>query len=624
MYVIEIIPISKGVPNSSLTYFTTKEIDPGCIVTVPLRKKMIHGIVIGIRNASEMKADIKNADFSLKKVDKIKSTRCFTPHFMEMVSELAAYYATAPGSVINTLVPKYILDNIDKIEKGDFKQDKVTHIGEKYVIQGDSDERFSTWKGLIRQEFARKKSILFIMPTIEDAISICEKFKKGIEGYIFLLHGSMTPKEIVKEWNRIMEEKHPVVVVATGGFLSLPRQDIETIIVENESDRAYKVLKRPYLDIRNACEILAQKRGVNIYFADNLLRIETLYRESIGELVQTPPFKFRFLSTVADRLIDMRSVKKFEVLSSELINLIRSNKANSEHMVILTTRKGVSPTTICRDCQNIVLCNNCSSPVVLHSMDNKKFFMCHRCGERRSAEEYCKTCGSWKLEAIGIGIDLVLNTIKESLPEIDVFKIDSDSTTSKSSAHNIIQKFRSKPGSVLVGTEMMLQYIHEKIENSAIVSLDSLFSMPDFRIQERIAGIIIKMRSISMKEIVIQTRKSDEKIFEYSLKGNLIDFYRNEIEERKKFNYPPFTTLIKLTLEGKKEVIVKEMEMVQDILDPYEVEVFPAFTHTIKGNYILHGLIRLQTKKWPDIDLLNKLNELPQSVTIKVDPETLL
>ena len=127
-----------------------------------------------------------------------------------------------------------------------------------------------------------------------------------------------------------------------------------------------------------------------------------------------------------------------------------------------------------------------------------------------------------------------------------------------------------------------------------------------------------------MKEIVIQTRKSDEKIFEYSLKGNLIDFYRNEIEERKKFNYPPFTTLIKLTLEGKKEVIVKEMEMVQDILDPYEVEVFPAFTHTIKGNYILHGLIRLQTKKWPDIDLLNKLNELPQSVTVKVDPETLL
>ncbi len=624
MYVIEIIPISKGVPSDSLTYFTAKEIIPGSIVTIPLRKRMIHGIVTATRNASDMKADIKNADFTLKKVDKIKSTECFTPSFMEMVSEMASYYAATPGSIINTLVPKYLLENIDKIKKNTAVDKVKSDISEKFAVQGDSDERFSTWKGLIRQEFARKKSLLFIMPTIEDAVNICEKFKKGIEGYIFLLHGSMAPKEIVKEWNRIIEEKHPVVVVATGGFLSITRQDIETIIVENESDRAYKVQRRPYIDIRHACEILANKRGVKIYFADSLLRIETLYRESIGELVQTPPFKFRSLSTATDRLIDMKAVKKFEVLSGELIELIKSNKSNSEHMIILTTRKGVSPTTICRDCQSIVSCNSCSSPVVLHNKDGKRFFMCHRCGERRSANEYCKVCGGWNLEAIGIGIDLVLNTINNLLPEIEVFKIDSDNVKSKESAQNTIQKFKSKPGTILIGTEMMLQYIHEKVENSAIVSLDSLFSMPDFRIQERIAGVIIKMRSISIKEILIQTRKSNEKIFEYSLKGNLIDFYRNEIEERKKFNYPPFTTLIKLTLEGKKEVIIKEMEMVQDMLDPFEVEVFPAFTHTIKGSYILHGLIRVQSNKWPNNDVLEKLKGLPQSVTIKVDPETLL
>jgi primosomal protein N' (replication factor Y) len=255
--------------------------------------------------------------------------------------------------------------------------------------------------------------------------------------------------------------------------------------------------------------------------------------------------------------------------------------------------------------------------------------MCHVCGERRSAEEYCKVCGSWKLTTIGIGIDLIVEKIKEKIPDINIFKIDSDSTNGNEKAiKSTLQKFKSHPGSVLIGTEMMLQYLHDKVENSAIISLDSLFALPDFRIQEKILYMLVRIRALTSKLFIVQTRRIEEKVFEYGLKGNMSDFYRNEIESRKQFNYPPFFTLIKITLEGKKENIVIEMEKVQDILDPYEVEVFPAFTHTVKGNYILHGLIRLKNddiirKNLPD-DLLNKLKELSPSVSIKVDPETLL
>jgi primosomal protein N' len=61
--------------------------------------------------------------------------------------------------------------------------------------------------------------------------------------------------------------------------------------------------------------------------------------------------------------------------------------------------------------------------------------------------------------------------------------------------HKTLEKFRAKPGSILLGTEMMLQYIHEKVENSVIISLDSLFSLPDFRIQEKILSMLITLRS---------------------------------------------------------------------------------------------------------------------------------
>jgi primosomal protein N' (replication factor Y) len=250
--------------------------------------------------------------------------------------------------------------------------------------------------------------------------------------------------------------------------------------------------------------------------------------------------------------------------------------------------------------------------------------MCHRCGDRRSAEEYCKTCNSWRLTTIGIGIDMVSDEIKNKFPDSNILKLDSDSVKSPKIAKSIIQKFKSHPGSILIGTEIMLQYLHDKVDNSAIISLDSLFALPDFRIQEKILYMLIRIRALTTKNYLVQTRKSDEKVFEYGLKGNMIDFYRNTIEERKKFNYPPFTKLIKITLEGKKEEIVKEMEQAQNILDPYEVEVFPAFTHTVKGNFVLHGLLRINNNEWPKQDLIDKIKQLSPAITVKVDPDSLL
>jgi primosomal protein N' len=634
MFVIEVIPIAKSVGVDTLSYFTAQEVPLGAIVSVPLRKKLVQGIVTDVKPAADLKSEIKNSAFALKKLDKVKSAEFFSATFMKTVDAAALYYATSSGSILDILAPEYILKNVGKLKKPpkEIGKDGQKISQEKYIVQGDDEERYSTWKSLIRQEFAKKKSLYFLFPTIEEATYAFGLLEKGIEGYAFLLHGSLPPKKIVETWNGVLKEKHPVVVIATGGFLSLPRADLETIVVERESSRFYKIPRRPFLDVRHIAEILAEKKGMRIFLADNFLRLETLYRHDEGELVEASPFKFRSLSTARDTLIDMREIKNqnrvsFKILSPEVENLLTRTKDGSERLLILATRRGIAPSTVCGDCQNIVTCNTCSAPVTLHSGKNddaKNYFLCHRCGERRSAEEYCKVCGSWKLGTIGIGIDLVEEKIRDKYPDISLFRIDSDTTPDEKAIHKMLEKFTAKPGSILLGTEMMLPYVHEKVENSAVISLDSLFSLPDFRIQEKILNMLITLRAHTTRDFVVQTRKADEKVFEYGLKGNTSDFYRSAIVERQKFNYPPFSTLIKLTLEGKKDEIVTTMEEVQTMLEPYEVDVFPAFTYTVKGNHILHGLIRLPRDQWVDESLVQKLKSLPPSVSIKVDPESLL
>ena len=93
-----------------------------------------------------------------------------------------------------------------------------TSTDETYAVQGDDADRMSTWRSLIRQEFARKRSLAFYAPTVEDARQLMASLEKGIDGYIFLLHGGIPKKKLIDAWTAIAGTDHPVVVIATAAF----------------------------------------------------------------------------------------------------------------------------------------------------------------------------------------------------------------------------------------------------------------------------------------------------------------------------------------------------------------------------------------------------------------------
>lgn len=655
MKLIDVIPIAKMAGKETLSYFTSQDIEPGTLVEVPLRSKKINALAVSVQNVSDAKSEIKNAEFEYKKVESIKSKKFLSRELMEAVADTAEYFATSKGAVLNYFLPKSLIEISGKINFGKSSAEveakskdrneeqpeekektaqkpieiKVSSLL-RHAVQGDDEERISHHKSMIRQEFAKKKSVLLCVPSIEEGRRFKESLEKGIEDYTFFLHGALSKKNLLNSIKKIQEEKHPILIIANGSFLSIPREDIKTIILEKENSRGYKIPFRPYLDIRVFAEFLAKRMKANFIVSDIFLRTETLWRVREGEFSEYAPFKFRSLSTADEKLIDMRAYKNakstFKILSDETEALIRRNKENNENMFILAVRRGLSPSTVCGDCQNIVTCNSCSSPVVLHKSKagDKTFFLCHRCGERRTAEEYCKVCGSWKLGTVGIGIDLVEEKIRDKFKEVKIWRIDSDTAKTEKVIVDTLNKWRNSPGSVLIGTEMALHYIHEKTFNSAIVSMDSLFSLPDFRIHEKIFYTLLTIRHITSSKFILQTRNPEEKVLEWALKGNLMDFYKNEVEQRKRFNYPPFFTLIKITVTGEKDKIVKEMDSLRDFLSPYEMDIFPAFTHTVKNDYVLHGLLRIKRENWPDKDLVTKLMALPPYISIKVDPESLL
>lgn len=643
MFIIECLPFSKGLNKESLSYFSAKSFELGTLLKVNLRGNNINALVLESRDATKAKSEIKSADFSLKKISAMTSKPFLQKEFLEAVKETAEYFATTQGSVLSDLIPSFVLENPNLLScqgrpfgAGAVQGSSLTtkSVFGNSALQAPDEERFGLYRSLIREEFAKKKSVFMCLPKNEDIKQAKEKLERGIESFTCVFHKDMNKKELKEEYKKAISITHPVLIIATSQWLFLNRNDLGAIIIDKENENGWKTLSRPFIDLRFFAKTLASKKNIRCIIGDSFLRIESLYRYKQGEISEFENVKWRLPTDVKTAVIDLRKAnkkeKEFKSLSPELLDLIKETIEKGSHMFIFAARKGLSSVTVCQDCGEQVKCNNCSAPMILYKIHSGRSvgaggaFRCHQCGETRNAAEVCQNCGSWKLAAFGSGIDRVAYEITKSFPGIKLFELHKDIAGTNTKAQKIIKNFYENKGSVLLGTEMAFSYLHKKVTNTAIASFDSLFSIPDFRIREKIFHLILQTRNTAKENFLIQTRNPKDPTIELAVAGNLIEFYKKEIEDRQSLSYPPFGIFIKITARGTKNFVVRETENLKNILKDFNPAVFNS-VHEKRGEQsAFNAVIKLPHSDWPNSELLFVLKSLPPHFEIKVDPDNLL
>lgn len=646
MFIIECLPFSKGLNKESLSYFGPKYLESGSLLKVTLKSKTVSALVLQSRDAALAKTEIKSANFQLKKISSFSAKPFLQKEFLEAVETTAQYFATTSGSILSHLIPSFILENpaiLANCKKQNLKtESKGLPLIMPLVSQAPDEERFTHYRSLIREEFAKGKSIFLCMPQNEDIRQAKEKLERGIESFVSTFHNDMTKKDLKKEWEKTCLTSHPVLIIATAKWLFLPRNDLGTIILDKENSEGWKTLSRPFLDLRFFAEKLANKKNIRVVIGDSFLRSETLYRYKQGEAAEFENIKWRLSKEAENTIVDLRkndkkdlsaqAGKEFKTLSPQLISLIKKTIENESRMFIFAARKGLSSVTICRDCGEQVKCNNCLAPMILYKINSSGnagensggAFKCHQCGETRDAAEVCQNCHSWKLSAFGSGIDRVGDEIRKNFPETKIFELHKDVTGTNTKAFKIISDYYESRGSILLGTEMAFPYLYKKVANSAIASLDSLFSIPDFRIREKIFRLILQTRNLAKENFLIQTRNPKDPTVEFAINGNLMEFYRKEIEDRQVLGYPPFGIFIKIVTRGPKLFAIKESEKIKNIFKKYNPAIFNSI-HEKKGEQSAVNLvIKLPKESWPEEALLSILKSLPSHFEIKIDPDNLL
>ena len=99
-----------------------------------------------------------------------------------------------------------------------------------------------------------------------------------------------------------------------------------------------------------------------------------------------------------------------------------------------------------------------------------------------------------------------------------------------------------------------------------ILNADTMIHFPDFRSSERAFNMMEQVvgragRAHKQGKVLIQTSDPDHPVIERVVKHDYKGFYDQEIADREKFGYPPFTKIINIYLKHKQDDVVLEMAL---------------------------------------------------------------
>jgi len=417
---------------------------------------------------------------------------------------------------------------------------------------------------LIKDCLENGKQVLYLLPEISLTSRIIERVKKYFGPFTDVYHSLISPKEKLRIWERIAgkeEDKRGVVILGLRSSIFLPFRNLGLIIVDEEHEASYKQNDpAPRYNARDSSIMLASLYGAVTVLGSATPSIESYYngvKGKYGLTELTQHFGIRKMPEII--IVNTREAYRKKLMishfSPQLIEAIEEALGRKEQIMLLRNRRGFAPYLECRECGWVPVCNRCAVNLTYHKGVNK--IICHYCGNISNVPITCPSCGSTSIETRGFGTEKIEDEIKIIFPQAVVARMDMDTTRKTDSINMILKDFEAGRIDILVGTRMISRWLDfENLTVVGILNADSLLNYPDFRANERAFQMMVQIsekacRIHKQSKLIIQTADPSHKILRYVIRNDYRAFYESQIEERKVFNYPPFSRLVKITLKHK-------------------------------------------------------------------------
>jgi primosomal protein N' (replication factor Y) len=171
--------------------------------------------------------------------------------------------------------------------------------------------------------------------------------------------------------------------------------------------------------------------------------------------------------------------------------------------------------------------------------------------------ETCGACGSPNIDTKGFGTEQIELELEELFPDAKIGRMDLDTTRGKYGYQKILNAFMEHEIDVLVGTQMLSKGLDfANVSLVGVLNSDNLLNFPDFRAHEKSFQLLTQVsgragRAKKRGKVVIQTYNPYHRILQQVTTNDYETMYKEQLNERYQYKYPPLARLIKITLKHK-------------------------------------------------------------------------
>ena len=403
--------------------------------------------------------------------------------------------------------------------------------------------------------------VLFLVPEISLTTQLSDRLRKVFGDRLLVYHSKFSDSERVDIWRRMLHTNEPLVVLGARSSIFLPFARLGLVVVDEEHESSFKQYDpSPRYNARDAAMMLARMHGAKTLLGSATPAVETYFKAKEGKYGLVSLQERYEGSVLPDvEIVDMKEMRKKKevkgIVASPLRQRILSTIQDNRQTILFQNRRGFAPVVICEQCGWTPKCAHCDVAMVYHK--NLAMLRCHYCGYATLLPSLCPACGQNGLKIFGYGTERIAEEIREEFPEASVARMDLDTTRNKDAYQNIIEDFAAHKTDILIGTQMVSKGLDfGDVATVGVLNADTLLNFPDFRSNERAYNMLEQVAGRAGRRqekgmVLIQTVNPDHPVLQDVKNHDFGAYYKKEIEERRKYAYPPFTKIINIYIRNK-------------------------------------------------------------------------
>ena len=616
-----IVDISVESLNKPFIYVIPKElvnvVKEGDRVIIPFGKnnKDKEGYVLEILNLEELKEKkyFQNDDYFKKddSIDNLKEITSIAKNKIavnEILFKIAIFlcreYSAPIQNCIKAVLPvkrvvrknkkqvdaisKYNVDENDKKTRDEIvlndEQNKIIKDVTKNYRNGVFNEHLiygvtgsgktEVYLKIIEEVIKDGKQVIVLIPEIALTHQTVIRLKEKFADNIAIIHSRMSEGDKYIQYKKCEDGKTSILVGPRSAIFA-PFENLGLVVMDEVNDSSYKSETIPRYNTIDVARFRCKEQNATLVTLSATPNIDLYFEANKRDSkIVLHKLSKRANSTLPEVLIvDMKKEVKSgnkSVFSKVLIDKINERLDRKEQVMLYMNRRGYNTIFTCKSCGNTYKCPHCDVALVSHSDGMLK---CHYCGYEVREPMLCPICKSNEIEKYGMGTERLEEMCIDLFPNAKVLRMDRDTTGVKDGHDKIIEKFRNGKADILIGTQMIVKgHDFPNVTLVAIMRADLSLYTESYKAAEDTFALLTQCVGRSGRKVsgesIIQCFDTDSFVYDLVKEQNFEKFYDEELKQRKKLSYPPFSKLLNIRVGANNDAYLNTfMDNLKIVLD---------------------------------------------------------